>query len=241
VPHISLTRDFMAVLVAVLGTTISPYLFFWQASQEVEEERAMGRNLSQRKGATNEELFSSRTDVITGMFFSNIIMYFIILTTAATLHAHGRTNITTAKQAAEALLPLAGRGAYWLFALGLIGTGVLGVPVLGGSCGYAIAEAAAWKGTLERPPHGAPRFYAVIGVAMIGGLALDYLKISAVKMLFWSAVINGLLAPPMILLIVLLTSDPKVMQDRVNPPLLRWLGWCAFAIMVVAALGMFLT
>ena len=240
-PHISLTRDFMALLLAVLGTTISPYLFFWQAAQQVEEERAIGRNLSKRRGATKKELLSSRTDVLTGMFFSNIIMYFIILTTAATLHAHGQMNITTAKQAAEALLPLAGRGAYWLFALGLVGTGILGVPVLVGSCGYAIAEAAAWRGTLDRPPRGAPRFYAVIGAAMLGGLLLDYLHINAVKMLFWSAVVNGILAPPMILLIVLLTSDPKVMGNRVNPPLLRWLGWGAFVIMAAAAVGMFLT
>lgn len=239
-PHVNLTRTFMAVFVAILGTTISPYLFFWQAAQEVEEKRAAGRNPRSRKGATEKKLLSSRTDVITGMFFSNIIMYFIILTTAATLHAHGDTNITTAKQAAEALLPLAGRGAYWLFALGLVGTGMLGVPVLAGSCAYAVTEAAAWRGTLDRPPRGAPHFYAVIGVAMMGGLALNYLHVDAVKMLFGSAVVNGILAPPMILLVVLLTSDPKVMRDRINPPLLRYLGWGAFAVMVAAAFGMFL-
>src|SRR5204862_1133124 len=136
------SRSFIAVLVGVLGTTISPYLFFWQAAEEVEEERAMGRNLAQRKGATPDELRQARNDVATGMFFSNFVMYFIILTTAATLHAHGHPSIETAREAAEALRPLAGKGAYWLFAIGLIGAGMLGVPVLAGSSAYAIVEAA---------------------------------------------------------------------------------------------------
>src|SRR5438132_12411192 len=152
-----------------MGTTISPYLFFWQTSQEVEQERAMGRSLAQRQGATDEELKNSRVDIVTGMSFSNLAMYFIILTTAATLHAHGQTSITTARQAAEALRPLAGNGAYWLFTLGLIGTGMLGVPVLAGSSAYAVAEAAAWAGSLEQKPHLAPKFYAVMGIAMALG------------------------------------------------------------------------
>ena len=206
----------LEVLVGILGTTISPYLFFWQASQEVEEERAMGRNLAQRKGATDAELRALRVDVITGMFASNFIMYFIILTTAATLHAHGIVKIDTAKQAAEALRPLAGNAAYLLFTLGLIGTGMLGVPVLAGSCAYAISEAAAWRGSLEKKPRGARKFYAVLGVAMALGLAIDYTGLDAVKMLFWSAVTNGVLAPPLILLILLLTSDRKVMGDQIS-------------------------
>jgi NRAMP (natural resistance-associated macrophage protein)-like metal ion transporter len=167
-PHITLTRDFMTVLVGILGTTISPYLFFWQASQEVEVERAMGRSMHQRKGATDVELVNSRNDVVIGMLYSNLIMYFIILTTAATLHLHGDTNITSAKQAAEALRPLAGNAAYWLFSLGVIGTGMLGVPVLAGSCAYAITEAAAWRGSLDRRPGRARQFYWVIGIAMVG-------------------------------------------------------------------------
>jgi Mn2+/Fe2+ NRAMP family transporter len=226
------------MLVGILGTTISPYLFFWQASQEVEEERAQGRTAAQRKGATDEELRRLRIDVFTGMFASNFIMYFIILTTAATLHAHGLVKIETAKQAAEALRPLAGNAAYVLFTLGLIGTGMLGVPVLAGSCAYAISEAAAWRGSLEKRPQGAKKFYGVLAAAMVLGLVIDYTGLDAVKMLFWSAVVNGVLAPPLILLVLLLTSDPEVMGDRINSALEKLLGWVAFAIMAAAAVGL---
>ncbi len=240
-PHVEWSSSFLSVLVGILGTTISPYLFFWQAAQEVEEERAMGRSLGQRKGATDEEIRRQRTDVMTGMFFSNIIMYFIILTTAATLHAHGKTHIDTALQAAEALRPLAGAGAYWLFALGIIGTGMLGVPVLVGSCAYAVAEGAAWKGSLEQKPRNASKFYGVMAIAMLVGLALNYAHLDAVKMLFYSAVVNGLLTPPLILLVILLTSDPKVMGARVNSPALRYFGWITFVVMLAAAVGMLVT
>jgi Mn2+/Fe2+ NRAMP family transporter len=168
-------------------------------------------------------------------------MYFIILTTAATLHAHGQTDITTARQAAEALRPLAGNGAYLLFTLGLIGTGMLGVPVLVGSCAYAVAEGAVWRGSMADKPRSARRFYAVMAVAMALGLVLNYLGFNAVKMLFWSAVINGLLAPPLILLVILLTSSRQVMGKRVNPPLLRYLGWATFGVMTAAAVGMLIT
>jgi len=238
IPHVAFTRDSMSVLVAILGTTISPYLLFWQAAEEVEHKKSEG---SIRKKPSKQELRRVRTDVTVGMLFSNIIMYFIILTTAATLHAHGITNIETAKQAAEALRPLAGDGAYWLFALGVIGTGMLGVPVLVGSCAYALAEASLWRATLDQPPRGAPRFYSIIAVAMVLGLALNYLKINVVQMLFWTAVINGVLAPPLILLTVLLTSDSRVMGPHINSPLLRWLGWATFAAMTVAAIGLFVS
>jgi len=232
------SRDYLEVLVGILGTTISPYLFFWQASQEVEEERAMGKNLAQRKGATDEELRCLRVDVVTGMFASNFIMYFIILTTAATLHTHGIVRIETARQAAEALRPLAGNAAYLFFTLGLIGTGMLGVPVLAGSCAYAISEAAAWRGSLEKKPHGARKFYTVLGVAMVLGLAIDYAGFDAIKMLFWSAVTNGVLAPPLILLILLLTSDRNVMGDRISSTIERTLGWVTFVLMTGAAAAM---
>jgi NRAMP (natural resistance-associated macrophage protein)-like metal ion transporter len=241
VPHLEWSRGFLAVLVAILGTTISPYLFFWQAAQEVEEERAKGRTLAQRKGVSTGELRSARADTIAGMFFSNFIMYFIILTTAATLHAHGQTHIATARQAAEALRPLAGNGAYLLFTLGLIGTGMLGVPVLVGSCAYAVAEGAAWRGSMADKPKSARMFYVLMAVAMALGLLLNYLGFNAVKMLFWSAVINGLLAPPLILLVTLLTSNREVMGERVNPPLLRYLGWATFGVMTAAAAGMIIT
>jgi Mn2+/Fe2+ NRAMP family transporter len=241
VPHLEWSRGFLAVLVAILGTTISPYLFFWQAAEEVEEERAKGRTLLQRQGATTRELRTARADTVAGMFFSNFIMYFIILTTAATLHAHGQTDITTARQAAEALRPLVGDGAYLLFTLGLIGTGMLGVPVLVGSCAYAVAEGAAWRGSMADKPKSARGFYAVMAVAMALGLVLNFAGINAVRMLFWSAVVNGLLAPPLILLVILLTSDTNVMGKHVNPPLLRFLGWATFVVMVAAAAGMIIT
>jgi NRAMP (natural resistance-associated macrophage protein)-like metal ion transporter len=242
VPRVEWSSAFLATLVGILGTTISPYLFFWQASQEVEEERAIGRiSVDEREGATDEELRVARTDVLTGMFFSNLVMYFIILTTSATLHAHGQTDIETAQQAAEALRPLAGNGAYLLFTLGLIGTGILAVPVLAGSAAYAVAEAKDWSGTLEDRPHLSRKFYAVIAVSMVLGLILDFVGFNAVKMLFYSAVLNGVLAPPLIVLVVLLTSNPKVMGQRVNSPLLRWLGWATATIMAVATVAMILT
>jgi NRAMP (natural resistance-associated macrophage protein)-like metal ion transporter len=242
VPHLEWSSAYIATFVGILGTTISPYLFFWQASEEVEEERKMGRrSVRQRRGASDEEIRKSRTDVITGMFFSQIVMYFIILTTAATLHAHGQTHIDTAQQAAEALKPLAGRGAYLLFTLGLIGTGMLGVPVLAGAGAYAIAEASAWRGTLEDRPRLAKRFYGIVGAAMIIGLILNYAGFNAVKMLFWAAVLNGVLAPPLIVLVVLLTGNKKIMGHRTNPPILKWLGWATAVIMAVAAIAMFAT
>lgn len=242
VPRVEWSSKFLATFVGILGTTISPYLFFWQASQEVELERAQGRaTVKQREGATIKELRVARTDVFTGMFFSNLVMYFIILTTAATLHAHGQTHIETAKQAAEALRPLAGSGAYLLFTLGLIGTGILAVPVLAGSAAYAVAEAASWRGTLEDRPRLSPKFYALIAVAMLLGLGLDYVGFNAVKMLFYSAVLNGVLAPPLIVLVVLLTSKSKIMGIRVSSRPLRYFGWATAAIMTAAAIGMFAT
>jgi NRAMP (natural resistance-associated macrophage protein)-like metal ion transporter len=242
-PHVAWTRSYMAVLVGILGTTISPYLFFWQASEEVEEDRKRGKTtVALRRGSTDLELSVARDDVLTGMFFSNLVMFFIILTTAATLHAHGVRNIETARQASEALRPLAGPGAYWLFTLGLIGTGMLGVPVLAGSCAYAIAEAASWKGdSLSRKPRRAPQFYMVIAGAMLVGLALDFAGLNAVKMLFWSAVLNGVLAPPLVVLVVLLTGDRKVMGGRANSPGAKILGWICAAVMSAAAVALFVT
>ena len=240
VPHIEWSGKYFAVLVGIFGTTISPYLFFWQAAQEVEEEREAGRTtVAQRKGASAEELRRSRNDIVIGMFFSNLVMYFIILTTAATLNVHGKTNISTAREAAEALRPLAGQGAYLLFALGVLGAGMLGVPVLAGSSAYAIGEAAAWRRTsLKQKPVKAKGFYMVIGISMAIGLAMDFLGFNAVSMLFWCAVLNGVLAPPLIVLVVILSSDPKVMGQHVNPPLLRVLGWFTAIVMAMAAIAM---
>ena len=242
IPTVQWSAAYWATLVGILGTTISPYLFFWQAAEEVEEEIASGKStVEQRQGASHRELRRSRNDVITGMFFSNLVMYFIILTSAATLHAHGKTSISTARDAAEALRPLAGDGAYWLFSLGLIGAGMLGVPVLVGSCAYAIAEAADWVGSLEVHPPLAHGFYAVIAVAMALGLGLNYAGLNAVRMLFWSAVLNGALAPPLLVLVVLLTSRADVMGEHRNGTVLRWLGWICAGVMLIATVIMFVT
>jgi NRAMP (natural resistance-associated macrophage protein)-like metal ion transporter len=240
-PHFEFSRRYLAVLVAILGTSISPYLFFWQAAEEVEEERAQGRKtVAERKGATPGELRRVRNDVIVGMGFSNLIMYFIIMTTTATLHARGVTDIGTAQQAAEALRPLAGDAAYLLFTLGIVGTGMLAVPVLAGSSAYAIAEGMAWAASLDETPRVAAKFYVVFTMAVVLGMWLTYLGLNAVQMLFWSAILNGVLAPPLIFLVVLLTANPEVMGKHTNPPLLNWMGWLTGAIMSAAAVAMFL-
>ena len=167
-----------------------------------------------------------------------ISSFFIILTAAATLHRSGVTEISTARQAAEALRPLAGDAEYWLLTLGLIGTGMLAVPVLAASCAYAVAEAAAWRGSLDQPPRYAPRFYAVLAVSMVIGWVLNYVGWNAIRLLFVTAVINGVLAPPLIMIVVLLNRDPKVMRDAVSSRSLDLLGWAAFVVMSVAALGL---
>jgi NRAMP (natural resistance-associated macrophage protein)-like metal ion transporter len=242
IPHVEWSPRYWATLVGIFGTTISPYLFFWQASQEVEEERENGElTAGARRGATNAELRKSRDDTVTGMLFSNVIMYFIILTTAATLHAHGKTVIATAQDAADALRPLAGDGAYWLFSLGLIGAGMLGVPVLAGSSAYAISEAAGWRASLSDRPGRDRGFYSVIAAGLLLGLALDYAGIDAVAMLFWSAVLNGVLAPPLIVIVLLLTSSRQVMGSRLNPRWLKTLGWITVAVMTAASVAMFVT
>ena len=240
VPQIHFTPPYMATLLAILGTTISPYLFFWQATQEVEEERDCGRTtVAQRKGATRAEREASQIDVITGMLFSNLIMYFIVITAAATLHAYGKTDISTVAQAAETLRPIAGRATYLLFTVGLVGTGMLGVPVLAGSTAFAIAEGAGWRNSLEYKPRDAPRFYVVFFAVLALGAGLNYIGFGAVAMLFWSAVINGVLAPPLIVMVVLLSGNRRVMGDHVASPLLRTLGWLTAGIMLCASIAMF--
>jgi len=166
-------------------------------------------------------------------------MYFIILTTGATLHETGQRDIETARQAAEALRPLAGNAAYLLFAIGLVGTGMLGIPALAGSAAYAVAEAMHWKGSLDDRPRVARKFYGVLAAAVAVGLALNYLRVNAVRMLFYAAVVNGVLAPPLVALVTQLTSDSAVMGKRVNSPLMRWLGWITVIVMSVAAIAMF--
>jgi NRAMP (natural resistance-associated macrophage protein)-like metal ion transporter len=239
VPHLEFTRQFLMTLVAIFGTTISPYLFFWQAAQAVEVDKSAGKETTlARMGATHAELRAARTDVITGMFFSNFIMYFIILTTGATLHAHGQTEIATATQAAEALRPLAGHSASLLFALGLIGTGLLGVPVLAGSVAYAVAEAGGWRMGMDEKAGRATRFYTVLGVSLLAGMAMDFLKLDPIKMLFWSAVLNGVLAPPLIVIILVVCNNPRVMMEHVNGRWLNILGTACALVMTASAVAM---
>lgn len=241
-PRLSFSSDYLMTLVGILGTTISPYLFFWQAAQEVEEEKKIGRKtVGQRKGATREELRAVFKDTMTGMSFSNLIMYFIILTTGATLYVAGHRDIQTAQQAAEALRPLAGNAAYLLFSVGLIGTGFLGVPVLAGSAAYAVAEAGAWRGGMNERPRVAKKFYGVVAVAMIAGMAMDYAGLNAIKMLFWSAVLNGVLAPPLIIIILIVCNNRSVMGKHVNGRVMNALGLIAAIVMSVAAVAMIVT
>jgi NRAMP (natural resistance-associated macrophage protein)-like metal ion transporter len=241
-PGLSWDSRYVGTLVAVLGTTISPYLFFWQASLEVEEEKARGRrDLTQRRGATAHELADARLDVISGMFFSNLVMFFVMLATGATLHTSGQREITSAQQAAEALRPLAGDGAYLLFALGLIGTGLLAVPVLAGSASFAIAELFRWRAGLDLSPRRGRRFYLIFALAVLAGLVLDLAGTNPIRMLVLSAVLNGLLAPPLLVLVMLLSGSRRVMGEHTNGPWLSLLGWSATAVMSLAAVAFIAT
>jgi NRAMP (natural resistance-associated macrophage protein)-like metal ion transporter len=242
IPTVRFDNQYLMTLVAILGTTISPYLFFWQASQEVEEELKMGREtLAEREGATDREIKIAEIDVDVGMFFASAVFYFVILASAATLHAAGKTNIQTATEAAEALRPLSGGVATVLFALGLIGCGILAVPVLTGSSAYAIGEALEWKCGLNEKLRKAPRFYAIIIGSTLVGVLINFLRIPAVTALFWTAVINGVLAPPLLVVIMLVSNNKKVMGKRVNGRLTNVLGWATTILMSAAALGMFVT
>jgi NRAMP (natural resistance-associated macrophage protein)-like metal ion transporter len=231
-PQAHLDGAYLLTLVAILGTTISPYLFFWQASQEAEQN---GRDAGTPVAA---ELAAASQDTNVGMFISNSIMYFIILTTGATLHAAGKTDIQTAEQAAAALRPLAGDAAALLFTMGIVGTGLLGVPVLAGSAAYAVAEGAGWRSGMDEKIWTAPQFYAVIIVATAVGAALNLLGLNPIRMLFWSAVINGLLAPPLIIIILFVCNNARVMGRYRNGAVLNVFGGLAAVAMTAAALGL---
>ena len=235
-PTIRLDQTYLLTLVAILGTTISPYLFFWQATQEVEEEVSMGRTqLWRRRGATDRELRFAALDVNIGMAFSVLVMYFIMLATAATLHASGTTDIKSATDVAQALRPLAGDLSSILLAVGLIGSGVLAVPILSASAAYALSEAFGWKYGLDQNPGRAKQFYAVIAIATLIGVGIDYLGINPIDALFFTAVINGFVAPPLLVMIMLVANNRKIMGKRGNSLLTNILGWGAAAIMFVAA------
>jgi len=243
VPSIRVSKDYFTALIAVLGTTISPYLFFWQSSEEVEEisvnpaQHAL-KNAPQQAHAQFERI---KLDTYLGMAFSNAVAYFIILTTAATLHTHGVTNIQTADQAARALEPLAGKFAFLLFAMGIIGTGLLAVPVLAGSAAYGVSEAFGWTASLQKKPGRARNFYRTIGVATFIGLLLNFIHLNPIKALFWSAVLNGIVAVPVMASMMLLAQNKKVMGRFTLPLYLRAGGWVATGVMLLASIGMFAT
>ena len=240
VPSWPESSEAWATLVAILGTTISPYLFYWQASEEVEEEKAHGRKtVASRRGATGREISDRTLDVGVGTFFSNMVMFFIILTTAVTLHRHGITKIETSRQAAEALRPLAGDFAATLFTLGVLGVGFLAIPTLAGSAAYAFAETFDWSQGLDRKVAGARRFYLVIEISTAAGIALDFARISPLKALYWSAIANGLLAPFLLVGVLLVASSRKLMEQQPSSVLGRTAVGFTALLMFGAAIGMF--
>ena len=243
IPSLQFSSVYFTAFIAVLGTTISPYLFFWQASEEVEEVGAHDAEepLKQQPRQAPAQFARIRFDTISGMGFSNIVAWTIILTTAATLHAHGQLEIQTAEQAAKALEPLAGRLAFALFAVGIVGTGLLAIPVLAGSAAYGVGEAMGWPTGLERAPRKAKRFYGVIAIATAVGAAQNFLHVSPMKALFWTAVINGVVAVPVLVVMMLIAGNKKVMGEFTVGPGLKILGWLTTFVMFAAAIGMFAT
>ena len=238
IPHIKFNKDQLLIICGVLGTTISPYLFFWQTSQEVEGEISLGKtSIVSRRGATKSEIKNMRIDVWSGMFLSNVVMFFIIAACGALLFGNGITNITTASQAAEALRPFAGDATYFLFAVGIIGTGLLAIPVLAGSSSYAIAESFQWKEGLSRKLRQAQAFYATIFLSMLIGLGINFIGIDPIKALIYSAVFNGIIAPLILLPIVLISSNRKIMGEWTNHKLTTLIGWMVVGIMTIAGLA----
>ena len=239
VPHFTFTKEAFIIICAILGTTISPYLFFWQTSQEVEEQILQGKTtMHERRTATsNEDIKSMRIDVWSGMFLSQLVMFFIIAACGGILYTHGITNIESAAQAAEALRPFAGNSTYFLFAIGIIGTGLLAIPVLAGSSSYALSESFKWKEGLYRPLRQAHAFYGIIIISMLVGLGMNFLGIDPIKALIYSAFANGLVAPVILALVVLISSNHKIMGRWTNKRSTTIMGWAITGIMASAGVA----
>ncbi|MDO8591575.1 MAG: divalent metal cation transporter [bacterium] len=234
-PSIHFSRDQLLLICAILGTTISPYLFFWQTSQEVEDKILKGEaTFAARQVADKAAVHSMRVDVWSGMFLSNVVMFFIIAACGAILFPQGITDIQTSAQAAEALRPVAGNATYYLFAIGIIGTGLLAIPVLAGSSSYAVSESFKWREGLYRKFRQAHAFYGVLIVSMLVGLGINFMGIDPIKALIYSAVANGIVAPLVLALIVIISSNRRIMGDRVNKPFTTWMGWIVTGLMGVA-------
>ena len=242
IPHFELNKAFIGIVVAILGTTISPYLFFWQASSEVDEMKAAGATTEQqRQGTSRKELRAARIDVAVGMLFSQLVMYCIILTSGTVLHTSGHTGIATAQQAAQALKPLAGPLAFVLFAVGMIGTGLLAIPVLTASAAYAVKEFFGFRGSLSETPLSRPTFYGLIVIALVGGVVMNVLNIDPIQALVVTAIINGVVAPPILVLIALLARDRRVMDEHRSGMVSNALVWIAATVMSAAALMLLVT
>ncbi len=237
IPSMSFTKKEILLVVGILGTTISPYLFFWQTSQEIEEEISDGKTtLASRKGTDKKEIHKMRADVWSGMLFSNLVMFFIIAVCATTLFKNGITNIGTASDAAMALRPLAGNFTYILFTLGIIGTGMLAIPVLAGSTSYAMSESFGWKEGLYRKLKEAKAFYGVIIISIIIGIIINFLGIDPIKALIYSAILNGVVAPIILFCIVIISSNKKIMGDHVNSKINKFFGWLVTILMFIASI-----
>lgn len=242
IPTIQFNRPYLLNLVAILGTTISPYLFFWQASQEIEEEIDEGKKtVRSRKGVSDVELKWMRTDVFAGMLLSNVVMWFIIATTASTLFQHGVKNVDSATKAAEALRPIAGEFAYLLFAVGIIGTGLLAVPILAGSAAYAVAETFKLRRGLYLQLRQAPGFYGIIAFSTALGFLMNFIGINPIQALYYTAVLNGVIAPPLLVIIMLIGSNRAIMKSKVNGRLSNILGWITTIVISIAALALLLS
>jgi NRAMP (natural resistance-associated macrophage protein)-like metal ion transporter len=241
VPRFELSGDSLTLIVAIFGTTISPYLFFWQSSQEVEDEEAdpKARPLLERPRQAKRELYRIGWETSIGMGASNLVAFFIILTTAVTLHASGHTDIQTSEQAAAALKPIAGEYAFLLFSLGIVGTGLLAVPVLAGSAAYAVGEVRGWRTGLEHRPNQAKAFYGIIGIAILLGVAVDLSPLDPIKALFWSAVVNGVITVPILAAVMIVVSRQQQMGKFVATTSQRVIGWATVAMMAVASVAMF--
>jgi Mn2+/Fe2+ NRAMP family transporter len=237
-PKITFSKDQILLICAILGTTITPYLFFWQTSQEIEEEIAVGQTtLKSRMGSTKPEIKKMRTDVWSGMFLSNLVMFFIIAACATVLFKHGITNITTAAQAAQALRPFAGNATYWLFAIGILGMGLLAIPVMAGASAYAISESMGKRQGLNTKLKQGSAFYGVIIISMLVGLVLNFIGLNPIKALIYSAVLNGIVAPIIIVLILLIARSEHLMGEWKNGKLSASLGWFLAVMMSVAGLA----
>jgi Mn2+/Fe2+ NRAMP family transporter len=242
IPSIEFNRNFLSIVVAIIGTSLSAYIFTWESNQEVEEKIEQGKtDLSERIGATDAELAESRRDILIGVVFSNAVMYFIMLSTAVTLHAHGQSNVETAAQAAQALRPLAGAGASLLFTTGIIGVGFLAVPVMTAGAAYDLAQAFGWQASLHARPADAPRFYWTIAALTAIAVSMNFLGINPMRALVWSGIVQGISTPPLLFLIMLMTNSRRIMGEKTNSAWMNLLGWTTTAAVFAASAGLILT